>query len=62
LRNLQNAETGDADAVALLQVLRHKTDRIVEYLFQLPLRHFVPIGERRGKVLEGHGSLGCGGH
>ena len=45
LRDLQNAEAGDADAVALLEVLGQHRDQVVHDLVHLLLRHLVLLGE-----------------
>src|ERR1700683_4464199 len=51
LADLQNAETADADALALFQVLDDVADQSTEDGFGLLLRNFVVFGERCRKVL-----------
>ena len=59
LAHLEDAEAGDADTFALLQMLRHQADRIVEYLFRLLFCQFMLLGDSCGEMLERHGRLGC---
>src|ERR1700687_5462222 len=52
LAHLQDAETDDADALALLQVLGDPADQIVENGFSLLLGLFLLFGDCRCEMLE----------
>src|ERR1700675_750196 len=47
LANLEDAETDDADALALLQVLGDHGDHVTENGLSLLLRQFLVLGDRR---------------
>src|ERR1700730_4156882 len=55
LAHLEDAETDNADALALLQVLGDAADQIVENLLRLLLGQFLLIGHRRRQMLERDG-------
>src|ERR1700729_2929887 len=55
LAHLQDAETDDADALALLQVLGDPADQIVQNRFRLLLGQLLFIGDGRREMLERDG-------
>src|SRR3954468_8996210 len=55
LADLQNAETDEANADALLEVLCDEIDEVAEKGFRLLLRHLMVLGQRGGEVLETDG-------
>ena len=58
LAHLQDAETDDADALALFQVLGDPADQVVENRFGLLLGQFLLIGDRRCEMLQRDGGRG----
>src|SRR5690606_11073672 len=61
----ENAETGDADPLTLLEMLGDRGDEIVEHRLALFLRHFVTLGQRCREMLEADGGycgFGCSSH
>src|SRR5215510_8042991 len=59
LPDLQNAETADADAVALLQVLADVGHQVAQHRFGLLARHFMIFGEFRREITHCDGRLLC---
>src|SRR5262249_13473944 len=55
LAHLQDAETADADAVTLLEVLGHEANQVAEYSLGLLLRHLVGFRKICGDVFQGDG-------
>src|SRR6266851_7745607 len=62
LAYLKNAEAANTNAVALLEVLDHHRNEVVENRLGLFLGHLVIGRERGGEMLERDGRLGCFGH
>src|ERR1700685_121750 len=58
LADLEDAEANDADALALLQVLRDQTHSVVQDGLGLFLRDLLVLCDRRRKVLQGDGRRG----
>src|SRR5258708_20227285 len=58
LAHLQDAETDDADALALLQVLGDPADQIVQDSFTPLLVQFLLVGNRCCEMLERDGGRG----
>src|SRR6267378_5953117 len=58
LAHLQDAETDDADALALLQMLGDPADHVVQDLFSLFLGQLLLIGDCRCEMLERDGGRG----
>src|SRR4051812_13203796 len=58
LANLENAETHDADSLALLQVLGDARHQVAENGFSLLLRQFMFFGQCRREMLERNGGRG----
>src|SRR6478672_7882978 len=56
LADLKDAETDDADALALLQVLGDHGDHVAQDRLSLLLGQFLVFGDRRRQVLQGDGS------
>src|SRR5882724_7549087 len=54
LANDQDAETADADAVTLLEVLGHQADHVAKDRFSLLFRQFVGFRETCGDVFQGN--------
>src|SRR5271170_2074951 len=61
LAHLKDPQAANADAVALLEVLDHHADEIVEDEFGLFLRHLVADGEGSREMLQRDCSLCCCG-
>src|SRR5580692_7001922 len=57
LAHLKDSQAADADAVALLEVLDHQADEVVEDEFGLLLRHLVADGEGSREMLQRDGGL-----
>src|SRR5262249_1837332 len=55
LADLKDAEAADADAVALLQVLHDKANKLAKNRLRLLLRHLVSAGQGGGQMLQGNG-------
>src|SRR5262245_20671291 len=58
LAHLQDAETDDADAVALLDVLDDQVDRVAQETLGGLLRQFVILGELRSQMAQRDGGRG----
>lgn len=61
LPDLQDAETHDADSLALLEMLGDQADEVAEQGFAGPLRQLMFLGQGGREMLEGHGTAGLGG-
>src|ERR1700733_12809635 len=59
LAHLQDAETDDADALALLQVLGDSADQVAQNGLSALLRQFVLFGQRCCEMLERDRRRGC---
>ena len=57
LPHLKDAETGQTDFVALLQMAGGQRHHVAEHCLGLLLRDVMAVGQRGGEVLEGNGRL-----
>src|ERR1700736_1120995 len=60
LPDLQDAKTGNADSLALLEMLSNKADEIAKEGFTGPFCQLMLLGQDRRKMLKRHGTAALG--